>query len=753
LIGKSLAHYEILEQIGQGGMGTVYAAHDHKHDRRVALKTIRPQIAETLGRELFLQEISLAARLSHPHILPVFDSGEADGLLFFIMPLVEGETLRSCLARDSRLHPAEAIHFTQQIARALMHAHARSIVHLDIKPENILLSGADAVVADFGLARAIDVAGKGFEAEVRAPIRGTPAYMSPEQVSGASSIDHRSDLYSLGCVFYEMLTGTPPFAAPSRRELIRVRLQRELPSLPEDLGSWCEKLDPILLRLASRSRDQRIDSAEELLRLLATFMGIPDYLRSSDARKSLLVLPFQNNSPDPDNDYFSDGLTDELINDLSRLRGLRVISRTSSMQLKGSPLSLIEIGHKLNVGHVVEGSVRRSGNDLRITCQLVHLEDDRLVWSDKHDGNLDDVFGIQERVAHAIADALKQQLAGEQVTTVKARGLENIAAYDYYLRARKDIFSYSSTGLDRAIDHLLAAVEVVGENVMLFRGLGMAFWQYCNAGIAPDPHFLDQVNVYADAIERLEPGSASASTLRGLASVQRGDLEDSIRHLREAYTLEPHDPDVMLWLAAGYCLSGHTNLARPIIEVLMSIDPLTPVNTWIYAFVDYVDGDFEAAANKIQIGLASSPDRLGMCWENARFLAAGGKLDEALRCIEDALERSSETDSVFHEMLLQFRAAVMGDRQGVWDACTDPLRRMVSMDMEYPQAIGDCFALVGEVDEALEWYRLAVQRGFIHERFLAEFNPFLEPIRPDPRFGELMKEVERRQTSLSRILG
>ena len=235
--------------------------------------------------------------------------------------------------------------------------------------------------------------------------------------------------------------------------------------------------------------------------------------------------------------------------------------------------------------------------------------------------------------------------------------------------------------------------------------------------------------------------------------MQRGNLEDSIRHLQAAYIMEPHDPDVMLWLAAGYCLGGHTTLARPIIDKLMSIDPLTPVNTWLYAFVDYVDGDFEVAANKMRSGLTSFPDRLGMCWEYARFLAAGGKRDEALRCIEDALEQSSDTDSVFHEMLLQFRAALMGDRHGVWDACTDQLRRMVSTDMEYPQAIGDCFALVGEIDEALEWYRLAVQRGFIHERFLAEFNPFLEPVRPDPRFGELMEEVAGRQASMSRILG
>jgi tetratricopeptide (TPR) repeat protein len=330
--------------------------------------------------------------------------------------------------------------------------------------------------------------------------------------------------------------------------------------------------------------------------------------------------------------------------------------------------------------------------------------------------------------------------------------ISNLAAYDYYLKARKDIFSYAATGLDRAIENLLQALEIVGENVILYRGLGMAFWQYCNAGIAPNEAFLDQVDVYADAIERMEPGHPSAATLRGLAHVQRGNLNESISNLMRAYQAEPYDPDVMLWLGAGLSLGGRTDLARPIITKLMSIDPLTPINHWAHAFVEFIDGNFDVAVARVREAVALVPDRLGMAWEHARFVAASGEKEQALEIIDQAFARAPEEDSVFYHMLQMLRAAITGDREGVDRACTDELRRMVSTDMEYPQSIADSYAIVGELDEALTWLRLAVQRGFINRRFLTEIDPFLEPLRPDPRFAEVMSEVDARNDSLRRTL-
>jgi eukaryotic-like serine/threonine-protein kinase len=381
----ALRHQYVVErELGRGGMAVVYMAHDLKHDRPVAVKVLHPSLAATLGSARFLSEIRIAARLQHPHILSVHDSGEYNGLVWFSMPYIEGESLRGRLQREMRLPIEVAVSICREAAEALDYAHSRQILHRDIKPENILLSRGHALVADFGIAKALDVdpndptlehlTGTGMSL-------GTPAYMSPEQATGERGLDSRSDVYSLGCVLYEMLTGEPPFSAPTVQGLIAKRFIEPAPSVRRLRDEVPPVLERVVERSLARLPADRFPSAAALADALASpamWSPLPEGTPLVEGRRtdrSVAVLPFASLSPDPENEYFADGMTDELINAFAKVKGLHVVSRTSVFAYKGKPEDARAIGARLQVRSVLEGSVRRSGRRLRVAAQLINVAD------------------------------------------------------------------------------------------------------------------------------------------------------------------------------------------------------------------------------------------------------------------------------------------------------------------------------------------------------------------------------------------
>src|ERR1041384_8233319 len=401
--------YRIERELGRGGMATVYLAHDLRHKRAVAIKVLRP--------ERFLREIETTANLRHPGILPLYDSGEADGFLYYVMPFVEGETLRDRLARERRLPVDDALQIAREAAEALGYAHARGVIHRDIKPENILLENRHAVLADFGIAKAVSALGGGSLTQTGLAV-GTPAYMSPEQVLADATLDGRSDLYSLGCVLFEMLTGEAPFAAATPQRTIARRLTEPPPVLVAPRPEAGPELSGVMERVLATDPAVRHATAAEFANALA----VPwrsDPAQTAASRRTtgatatpgrgvptraagLVVLPFVNRSPDAADEYFSDGLTEEVISDLASIKALSVISRTSAMRFKGTDKDVRTIGRELGVRSVLEGSVRKAGSSLRITAQLIDAEADAQLWSEKYSGTLDDVFEVQERVAREI---------------------------------------------------------------------------------------------------------------------------------------------------------------------------------------------------------------------------------------------------------------------------------------------------------------------------------------------------------------
>src|SRR5881409_1277243 len=414
--------YAVERELGSGGMATVYLADDLKHRRLVAVKVLRPELAAAIGPDRFLREIEIAAKLNHPHILALYDSGRADEFLFYVMPYVKGQSLRHRLHREKPLPIEEAIAVTRDAALALDHAHAQGVIHRDVKPENILLYEGEAMVADFGIALALSGASEGGQGGQRLTERGvwvgTPEYMSPEQALGEPSLDARSDVYSLGCVLYELLAGEPPYTGPTAQAVIAKRLAGPAPGVRRLRATVPAGVEQALLKaLATVPADRFVSAAA-----FAEALTQPRAVRPTP--RSIAVLPFTNLSPDAENEYFADGITEDVIAQLSKIRALKVISSTSVMPLKRREQSLREIGARLEVAAVLEGSVRRDGDRVRIVAQLIDAE--------TYHRQLTDIFMIQTDVALRIAAALRAELSPDERSRLGKEPTRDPQAYKLY---------------------------------------------------------------------------------------------------------------------------------------------------------------------------------------------------------------------------------------------------------------------------------------------------------------------------------
>jgi serine/threonine-protein kinase len=444
--------YAVERELGSGGMAIVYLAEDLKHHRKVAVKVLRPELSAALGPERFLREIEIEARLTHPHILPLYDSGEAGGFLYYVMPYIEGESLRDRLDREKQLPVEDALEITRDIAAALSHAHSHDVIHRDIKPENILLSGGEAVVADFGIARAVTEAG-GEKLTGTGVSIGTPAYMSPEQATGSEDLDGRSDVYSLGCVLYEMLAGEAPFTGPTVESIVHQHLTASpafvtarRPTVPAEVAEALEKAlakTPadrfsmatefadalVVVGTAQRAGTRPVAGAARRRRSAIAYSGIailaaigaytvisrtlgPPELAVAAETPKLAVLPFDNLGS-PEDEYFADGITEEITSRIAEVSGLRVISRQSAIQYKDSEKTLREIGEELSVDYVLEGTIRTDrapdgSGQVRVTPQLIRVSDDAHLWTDRYTAALEpgQIFQVQSEIAEQVAGAL-----------------------------------------------------------------------------------------------------------------------------------------------------------------------------------------------------------------------------------------------------------------------------------------------------------------------------------------------------------
>ena len=587
---------------------------------------------------------------------------------------------------------------------------------------------------------------------------GTVPYMSPEQVQGRP-LDHRTDIFSLGVILYEMATGRRPFQGDTRRSSSRPSCGTS----PEPAGRLRSGLAPALCRVIERCLAKepaaRFQTAADVE---AALQGKPEAEsdrvvehRSYDLRKaglavgepdtkSIVVLPFANLSPDPDTEYFSDGLTDEIITDLSRVRALRVISRSSAMRLKGDARGLAAIGRDLACRYVLEGSVRRAANSLRITARLVDAPNDVQLWADKYGGTLDDVFDIQERVSRSIVDALEIRLTPQEAAQLAERPIADVRAQESYLRARSEIWSFLPGGLDLAISHLEAALRLIGDNALIYQGLGVAYFQYVNIGaaIGREEEFIKKAEWCADKIFALEPESPRGYLVRAPIQLARGDIHGCGRSLRRVLQAFPKDIlALQLYTHVLGWLGGKPDAAAPFAARLVDVDPLNAMSLLMNAMVPLFAGRFSEAVEPARRMFALDPVTPVWRANYVMALSYAQRLDEAEALTEGV---AAEPDSDIGTWWMGLcRAAWRADRAEVLRLADGPYQQVAAWDAEVPWALASAHAAVGAKDEALLWLDRAIERGMINYPFLSEHDRYLDNIRGDARFGRAMGRAKR----------
>ena len=463
---------------------------------------------------------------------------------------------------------------------------------------------------------------------------------------------------------------------------------------------------------------------------------------AAGAITSIVVLPFTNLSPDPESEYFADGLMDEVIQDLSKIRSVRVISRTSSMALKGTNKDVRTIGRELGVRFVVEGSVRRAASRLGISARLIDASTDDHLWTEKYDGTVEDVFTMQERLARTIVDALQLQLTADEDQQLAARPISNLHAYECYLQARQAAFRWREDAIDHAVQLLHNGLAIVGENAELYAALGRAYLQYREAGIDLSERPLREAENCAGKVFALDPRSASGIQLRAWIHYSNGRIQEAVRDLKAAHEIDPNNPDTLALLSNCYLISGKVSFARPLIGQLVAIDPLTPLTRCMPGFADLMEGNLASAIAPYRQMVEMDPGNPMTRLFYAGILALNGRSSE-VTAIADTL--SPQMKDTIPARLTSFLAhALAGNRAAALAVLTPEIETIANATDVLPRFLAHGYAAAGMPDRAIHWLSIAVDRGFINYPFLADHDPFLKSLRTDWRFRQLLTTVRER---------
>jgi len=762
-----VARYALDRELGHGGMATVYLAQDLKHGRPVAIKVLRPELAAALGAERFLREIEIAARLTHPHILPLHDSGEANGFLYYVMPYLEGESLRDRLNREPQLPVEEAVRIAREVASALSYAHSHDVVHRDIKPENILLSGGEAVVADFGIARAIVAAGTEKLTDTGLAV-GTPGYMSPEQATAEAHIDGRADTYALGCVLYEMLAGHPPFLGTTAQEVLARHTLDPVPPLRTIRRAVPPAVEHAVFKALAKSPADRFPSAAAFSEALTQTGAPPSLTRqaarpavfvaagvaalvagyvlltrrpgsSGDPARSIAVLPFVNIGADPNNEPFSDGMSEELITALAKVEGLRVTARTSAFSFKGKEVDVREIGNKLNVGYVLEGSVRRAGPRLRVSAQLINATTGYHLWSDEYDRDAGDVFAVQDEITRAIVGALRLKLSGTANAALVKPATGNAEAHDLYLQGRYFFAKRDSTSLRKAQDYFERAIADDPSYALAYAGLSDAYSHRAVFGYVP-PH-----DIHAKAKQAVLRALALDSTLveahTSLGFIElflEWDWAAAGREFDRALALDARYPPAHLFRAWYFLATDRMTDAVGEVQAAVRLDPFSLVNNARLASMLYYARRYNEALAQSRRLLEMDSMFFQVRVELARAYLQLGQCDEALAAMKHAPEQASG-------------AAYFG---GVWGwinaRCGHPAQALAELNRFRAEAregryvshysLAIIHAALGDSERAFAQLDSAYVEG-TWAMFTLRVEPAFEAMRADPRFARLLKKV------------
>ena len=778
--------YHIERELGAGGMATVYLAEDLRHHRKVAIKVLKPDLAAALGADRFLLEITTTAALQHPHILPLFDSGTADGFLYYVMPYVQGETLRDKLSRETQLGIDEAVRFTREVADALDYAHRHGVIHRDIKPENILLDDGHAILADFGIARAISAAGADRLTSTGLGI-GTPAYMSPEQTTGSGTLDGRSDIYALGCLLYEMLAGNPPFSGSTAQAIMARHALEPVPSLQAVRNTIPARLERVVLKALAKVPADRQDTARQLADDLATAVapgaittGLPIYRNKPGWRAGLAlaavvvavmawrvlqkagraaesalpptsrtatvaVLPFANLSPDTMDAYLAYGLGEEIAARLGQVEGLRIAGRTTVARLRGpdsQDLAAVARAHKL--GYLVEGSVRRAGAGLRISVSLVNTVSGLRVWNSSYQPSTADLLTVQDEIADSVARAVLGRAVPSEQRVIRTGSRGNEAAYEQVVRGNYYLARRNPRAIAQAIDAYTTATRLDSTLALAYARLAAAHstlldWGWSYQGLSRE----DLLSRGSAAAERaLQLDSTSSEAWAAKAGVLRFRDTRSFAGVRAAYersvSLAPRNPGVLLSYGIVLRDIGDVGLASQMLTRSLAIEPDQPIALLHLAWIEMERRRFVEAGRWLDSAIVIDPGFFQAYGERAMLRLVTGDTGGARADAESVSRLRPSTDQLTGERTLTALDRLTSDsaarlRLARLRAHAPPRN---TTDVHTAASWAAVLVAAGATEEALDFLE-GVRANLPHLRIHLQEVAF-DGLRSNPRFVRLI---------------
>ncbi len=744
--GETISHYEVLEKIADGGMGVVYKARDQRLGRLVALKFLAADSeCSRESIEHFLHEARAISQLNHPNIATIYDVGSEGAHRFLAFEYLSGGTLRAKIREASKngspLTPRQILSYARQIGEALSHAHRHGIIHRDVKSENALLNEEGILkLTDFGVAL---VAGR--ESKTGgSDTAGTAAYMSPEQAQGLE-VDARSDVFSFGVVLFELAAGRVPFHDRQEAVILYDIVHTKEPPLSQFRDDLPEGLQPIVSKALEKDPEDRYQSVDEMLR---DIRSLSESLRTPVTRReplrrpdpTIAVLPFVDMSPQKDQDFFCDGVTEEIINALTGVKGLKVVSRTSAFQFKSQAYDIREIGQQLGVQTVLEGSVRKAGNRLRITVQHINVSDGYHLWSQRYDREMEDVFAIQDEIAQAVVDQLRHAMETGEPQTVARKQTANVGAYECYLQGRFFLNQRTGDALGRSLECFRSATRKDPQYALAFAGLAEAHILLATGAYLEEPQS-ETLAKARDAVNRaleLDPNCAEAHVSMGLVLFRADwDFEGAEREylraleLNEGYASGHHHYAMLL------AMTARLDEAITQIERARELDPLALIISTAMGRIFYFAQRYEESIAQCKRTIALDPKFANAYFDLSISYAQAGKFDEA----EAAMKKlAGLTDNRMRELILLCRLeAERGDRDKAlgYYAQLQELSKTQHIGA-YVWAILD----VGlrELDRAMAWLQQAYEERDPPLLYM-QCEHIWEPLRSRPDFQELLRKI------------
>ena len=775
---QTLSGTYILErELGGGGMSRVFVAEETRLHRKVVIKVLSPELAQGISVERFEREIQLAASLSQANIVPVLSAGDTNGLPFFAMPFVEGESLRHHVARGA-LPIAEVVSVLRDVSRALGYAHGRGIVHRDIKPDNVLLSAGAAVVTDFGIAKAISAArtqGGGATLTQTGTSIGTPAYMAPEQAAGDPDVDHRADIYALGCMAYELLSGQPPFTGRSAQRIIAAQLTEAARPIGQLRADVPPALGAMVMRCLEKRPDDRPQSADEVAHLLdslgvsgagaatpsamprgtaarsrrvrfAVGIGVllivgiwvarrPRTGAVAGATRSLAVLPIENAGGDSTKEYLADGMTSELAGNLRQTPGLDVVGDLSTSRFKHSQLASVEIASQLRVGMLLRGTLQSQGSLIRLQMQLNDAAG-RLLWSNKFDREMKDNFALQDEVAAAVANEMRVALSPATRVAARAGRTENAEAHDLVMRGQFEKNKLDAAGLKRAEMFFKQALKLDPDYAQAHAGLAFAYDIQADV-YAPSHEYHTLALKEARLAVAADSLLAEGRVLYGFELAGANwDLAAGLAEMNRGLALNPSSPDALFMVASFSYLSGNAARALALADSLIQVDPLSPLAAHLRAEALLWGGRDEEALRQKIAAKKLDPTVTLIDVTEGNALRELGRLDESLAAFLDARKIAD---------LPSYGLVMTYSRMGRRDEAMREIRAMEERARKQwvdPDFLAISYAGIGDRDNAMAWLERAFEMKAFGLRLFMNWNmPWLRGLQTDPRYIALKKLV------------